>query len=101
MLRLQPLPRYPASARDVSLVLAADVEFRRLRESAAELTDLPLESIRLVDVYEGDDLPAGTVAMTLRLTYRAGDRTLTATEVEAAHEKLVSHLESAVGARRR
>ena len=96
------LPRFPASARDVSLLLPADVAYGQvekvLREQAA---GLPLEQVRLLDVYTGEDLPAGHRALTLRLTYRSSESTLTSEQVEAAHEALVAHLEQQLGARRR
>ena len=69
-----------------------------LREQAA---GLPLEQVRLLDVYTGEDLPAGHRALTLRLTYRSSESTLTSEQVEAAHEALVAHLEQQLGARRR
>lgn len=100
-LRVEPPPRYPASDRDVSLLVDASTLFASVEREVAAVAGIPLESLELLDVYRGDDLPAGKLAMTLRLTYRSRERTLTAEEVESAHESVVARLEGAIGAARR
>ncbi len=98
---IDPLPRYPASERDVTILIDDQLAFGRIADEVATLIEIPLVGLRLLDRYRGDDVPAGRLATTLRLTYRADDRTLTAEEIEAAHEHLVDHLERTVGAARR
>lgn len=100
-LRVTPLPRYPASARDVSLLVASDVAYARVEREVLSLQDLPLTGIELIDVFRGRELASGHMSLTLRLTYRSTERTLTAEEIEAAHESVVAHLERSLGARRR
>lgn len=94
-------PRYPSAERDVSLLLQRGTPWSRIRRTVVQTDEIPLESLDLVDVYEGEDLPAGHVAMTLRLTYRSRERTLTAEQIEAAQGRVVDRLEAALGARRR
>ncbi|HEY0645694.1 MAG TPA: phenylalanine--tRNA ligase subunit beta, partial [Nocardioides sp.] len=67
---------YPVAKEDVALVVAAsvaaaDVE-AALREGAGEL----LESIRLFDVYTGDQVGEGKKSLAYALRFRAPDRTL-------------------------
>ncbi|MBI3414768.1 MAG: hypothetical protein HY043_05510 [Verrucomicrobia bacterium] len=49
-----------------------------------------LESVELFDVFRGQNVPAGQKSLAYAFTYRAADKTLTDTEVNAAHEKLVA-----------
>lgn len=94
----QPIPRFPAATRDVALVVpvatpARDVE-RVVREAAGALA----EDVRLFDRFTGGNLPKDRVSLAFRVVYRAADRTLTDTEVEAAHQNVVSRTHAAFGA---
>ena len=51
-----------------------------------------LERAELFDVFRGKNVPTGSKSVAYAFTYRSGDRTLTDTEVNAAHEKLVGQL---------
>ena len=98
---VNPLPRFPAAERDLSLLLRTEVSYAALAASLEELDHLPLETHELVDVYVGDDLPAGHRSLTLRLVYRAAERTLTSEEIEDAHQAVVDHLQASLGASQR
>jgi phenylalanyl-tRNA synthetase beta chain len=52
-------------------------------------------------VYEGANLPEGKRSLTLRLDYRADDRTLRDEEVDAMHARVVEVLERQFGAQLR
>ena len=68
---------------------------------AAAEAMLPLAGITLIEIYKGDEIPPGHRGMTLRFTFRAADRTLTAAEIEAGQKKLVDTLSKKLGARQR
>jgi phenylalanyl-tRNA synthetase beta chain len=97
-MRVAELPRFPAVGRDIALVVdeaiaAAEVE-RVIRESAGDL----LESVSVVDVYTGQQIPAGRKSLAWRLTLRAPDRTLTAREGDSVREAVASALLERLGA---
>jgi phenylalanyl-tRNA synthetase beta chain len=48
-----------------------------------------LENIELFDVFRGQNVPTGQKSLAYAFTYRNAERTLTDTEVNSAHEKLV------------
>jgi phenylalanyl-tRNA synthetase beta chain len=81
---------FPVAKEDVALVVsdevtAAEVE-AALREGAGEY----LESIRLFDVYTGDQVGAGHKSLAFALRFRAPDRTLTEQETSAARDAAVA-----------
>jgi phenylalanyl-tRNA synthetase beta chain len=89
---------YPLAKEDVALVVdqltpAADVE-AALRDGAGEL----LESLRLFDVYVGQQLPPGRRSLAYALRFRAPDRTLTIDEVSAARDNAVAEAGRRTGA---
>ncbi|QBR91311.1 phenylalanine--tRNA ligase subunit beta [Nocardioides euryhalodurans] len=81
---------YPVAKEDVALVVdesvpAAAVE-AALREGAGEL----LESVRLFDVYTGDQVGGGRKSLAFALRFRAADRTLKEGEAAAARDAAVA-----------
>jgi phenylalanyl-tRNA synthetase beta chain len=99
--RYTPLPRYPGVARDISLVAERRVTYGELRGAVLALGLEECRGVELVDVYEGANLPEGKRSLTLRVEYRADDRTLRDEEVDAMHARVVAALESGFGAQLR
>ena len=96
------LSSYPPAVQDVALsvpesVPAADVE-RALEAGAAAAGDVRLESVRLFDVYTGDQAGEGRKSLAYTLRFRAPDRTLTAAEAGAARDAAVAEAARATGA---
>ncbi len=96
--RAETLVRSPVAYTDLALVVgedvpAADVE-SALRAGGGDL----VESIRLFDVYRGDQVGAGHKSLAYRLTVRAPERTLTTEEVSAVRDAAVAAATSATGA---
>ncbi|MFE2557780.1 phenylalanine--tRNA ligase subunit beta [Streptomyces sp. NPDC059352] len=89
---------FPVATQDVALVVATEVPAAEveaaLREGAGEL----LESIRLFDVYTGDQLGEGTKSLAYALKFRAPDRTLTVDEASAARDAAVALATERTGA---
>jgi phenylalanyl-tRNA synthetase beta chain len=75
-----------------------------LAELLERVRDEGLENCRdaqLVDIYEGSNLPEGKRSVTLRMEYRASERTLRDEEVDEMHGRLVQALEEKFGAQQR
>lgn len=94
----RPLPRFPASKRDLSLLAPADLPEAKIREKI--LSETLVESAFLYDRYQGAGIPAGFVSLTYELTFRHPERTLSAEEVEAAVTRILEGL-AALGVRLR
>jgi phenylalanyl-tRNA synthetase beta chain len=100
-LRFAALPRFPASTRDLAVVVrdgvpAGDVE-RAVRKAAGDLG----ESVGLFDRFVGGAVPAGHASLALHVVYRAPDRTLTDAEVDQRHAQVVAEVEREFGAQLR
>lgn len=99
--RYAPLARFPSVVRDVSLLVARRVTFAELQQAALALRVAYCQSVELVDVYEGEKLPAGKRSLTLRCAYRAPERTLRDEEVDALHAQIVGALVTQFDAQQR
>jgi phenylalanyl-tRNA synthetase beta chain len=100
-LRFAPLPRFPASTRDLAIVVrdevpAGDVE-HAVRAAAGDLG----EAVALFDRFLGGNVPAGHASLALHVVYRAPDRTLTDAEVDQRHAHVLAEVEKRFGAQLR
>jgi phenylalanyl-tRNA synthetase beta chain len=95
---LQPIPRYPGSERDVSLLVDARTPAAAAVEAVQALGEPAIESITVFDEYTGAGIDSGRKALGYRIVYRAADRTLTEAEVSALHETVLGHLTRRLGA---
>lgn len=98
----QDLTSFPEVREDIAIVVAdeitADQVLGVLRHAGAPL----LADAEVFDVYrDAGKLGAGNVSLAVRLAYRAGDRTLTDTEVAVLREKIAGALEQELGGRLR
>ena len=98
---IEPLPRFPAIVRDLSLLVDERLPAADLRGTIRAQAARSLVEIREFDRYRGKGVPEGQVSLSVRLTFRDADRTLTDAEVQQAVEGIVGALERAHGARLR
>ena len=97
----RPLPIYPSSARDVSLLIKRNIGFAEIKSVITE-RDLELcRNTEFVDVYEGKGVGEDERSITIRLEYRSDQRTLLDEEVETINREILNVLESNLGAKQR
>jgi phenylalanyl-tRNA synthetase beta chain len=96
--KLEPLPRFPAIERDLSLVVAEDVSFAALQDLVWRCKPAHLESVQFVTTYRGKPLTGGTKSVTLKLTFRDPQKTLTNEAADAAVSGVVSAAKSNLAA---
>ncbi|MBQ3107890.1 MAG: phenylalanine--tRNA ligase subunit beta [Firmicutes bacterium] len=94
----KPLPKYPASSRDIALLLDESVEAAKVEAIIRGAAGSLLESVALFDVYRGKQVPEGKKSAAFTMAYRAADHTLTEEEVVKAHTKVLKALEAELGA---
>lgn len=95
-----PLPRFPASTRDIALLCDDALPVLTIEKAIkAQIGDI-LESVSLFDHYKGAQIPEGKKSLAFAISMRAADRTLTDAEVNAAMERALNAV-SALGAQLR
>jgi phenylalanyl-tRNA synthetase beta chain len=99
--RVRPLPRFPSVVRDISMLMADTVPARDVRATIHEAGPPTLAGVAEFDRYQGKGVPEGQVSLSLHLTFRANDRTLTDAEVDTAMQSIVEALAARHGAVRR
>jgi phenylalanyl-tRNA synthetase beta chain len=93
--KYEPLPRFPAVRRDLSVIVDEPVTWQQLTEAVSGV-DQPLrEAVEYVTTYRGKPAPAGRKSVTLTLVYRCADRTLRGEEVDEQVEQVLAALRRA------
>ncbi|GAA2234291.1 phenylalanine--tRNA ligase subunit beta [Rarobacter faecitabidus] len=86
----EPVSAYPVSKEDLAFVVdegvPAEAVAAALRVGGGDL----VESVRLFDVYRGDQLGEGKKSLAFALRLRADDRTLTAQDAAAVRESAIT-----------
>jgi phenylalanyl-tRNA synthetase beta chain len=99
--RAESLPRFPSVVRDVSILLDAILPAAAVRGTIRSSAPDTLAEVTEFDRYRGKGVPDDRVSLSLRLTFRSPDRTLTDGEVDEAMNRIVAALAAAHGAVRR
>ena len=86
----KPLLQFPSSRRDVAMLVPEATTHEAVLQTVKQAKPANLESVELFDVFRGKYVPEGQKSLAYAFTYRAPDKTLTDTEVNAVHEKIVS-----------
>ncbi|MBR1658572.1 MAG: phenylalanine--tRNA ligase subunit beta [Synergistaceae bacterium] len=90
----KPASSFPASFRDISLLVSIDKSndsvMNDIRECVNESgnDDIVLEGLRIFDIYSGKGIPEGFRSLAYTLSYRSRNRTLTVEEVETLHNNV-------------
>jgi phenylalanyl-tRNA synthetase beta chain len=91
-------PRFPSVDRDISILVDDTTAAQSVRDTVRALAIPNLADLREFDRYAGKGIPDGKVSLSVRLTFRAPDRTLTDAEVQSAMDDLLIALKDEHGA---
>jgi phenylalanyl-tRNA synthetase beta chain len=91
--QVRPLPRFPASARDLALVVPEAVEAAAVAKGLREAGGALVEEVELFDLYRGEQVAPGTKSLAFRVRYRDPEATLTDARVDEAHRRVLAEAE--------
>ena len=96
--RFEPISIYPKVERDLAIVvdkgILSDMPIEGIYATGGEW----VESVRLFDVYEGEQVPEGKKSLAYTIVYHSTTQTLTDKTVNALHGRVVEHLRQELGA---
>jgi phenylalanyl-tRNA synthetase beta chain len=100
-LRTVSLPRFPSVVRDLSVLVDSALPATAVRGTIRTAASALLAHAIEFDRYRGKGVPDGRVSLSIRLTFRSSERTLTDAEVDEAMTRIVDALGATHGAVRR
>jgi phenylalanyl-tRNA synthetase beta chain len=86
------IPRYPATSRDVTLIVDRGVEAQSVIAAVLDVEEPLIEDVGVFGVFEGKQLPEGKKSISFRITYRSSAETLEDETVTRIHREVASHL---------
>jgi len=99
--KYKALPKFPAVTRDMAILIDDSVLVQDIEDIMWKQGGNIVESIKLFDVYKGEQVPAGKKSIAYSIIYRLENKTLTDAEVNKVHDKIVRTLENRLGAQLR
>src|SRR5687768_9963275 len=93
-IRVDPLPNYPSVTQYILLGIDDTLPSAQVRRTVGDAAPQTLVRVREFDRYQGKGVPDGRVSLSLRLTFRSPERTLTDAEVQSAMDAVLSALKT-------
>ena len=91
--KYSPLPKYPATTRDLALVCEENAESAIIYDIIKAQSGEIFESCKAFDVYKGDKIGEGKKSVAFAISFRHSERTLSDEEVTAVIDKILAELE--------
>jgi phenylalanyl-tRNA synthetase beta chain len=94
----EDLGTYPPAVQDLAVVADRDVPAADVVTIARRAGGKLTRDVRVFDVYEGDQVPAGKRSLALRLVMRSPERTLSEKDISEVRRRVLQALERELGA---
>jgi phenylalanyl-tRNA synthetase beta chain len=92
------ISKFPAVTRDAAFVIPDAMEADQMLNIVLVQEEDLLENVIIFDVYKGKEISEGK-SLGLRFSYRASDRTLTDSEANAVHDRIMQKTVNLTGAK--
>jgi phenylalanyl-tRNA synthetase beta chain len=92
------LVTYPPAEQDLAVIVDGGVPAAEVVATAREAGGKLVAEVRVFDVYEGEQVPAGKRSLALRVLMRSAERTLNEKDIASVRAKIVGALEREFGA---
>ena len=93
----KPLPKFPATTRDLSLICDDEIPVAELEKAIKGAVGKILEKVTLFDVYKGKQIEDGKKSVSYSISMRSHEGTLTDEQADGAMKRVLKAL-SALGA---
>ncbi len=91
--QMQPIAKFPSIVRDLSFFIENDTSPERIQKVLEACNQPLLVAYKLMEIYRDiEHVPKGKEGMLWSLTYRSDNKTLTDTEIDAIHEKIIDEV---------
>lgn len=91
-LRVEPLPRFPSSSRDLALLVPEELPAQEVEALIDGEGGKLLQEVKLFDLYAGSQVPEGLRSLAYSLKFGSKERTITEKEIEALEAKIINKL---------
>ncbi|KPA08814.1 phenylalanyl-tRNA synthetase subunit beta [Candidatus Magnetomorum sp. HK-1] len=86
----RPLPRYPATERDMTLILDKKVHAKDIIDVMKSCNEKLVSDIQIFSVYDGAPISEGKKSMSFRITFRSWEETLKDEKINQIHTDIAN-----------
>jgi phenylalanyl-tRNA synthetase beta chain len=91
-IQFQPIPKFPATTRDISIIVDKNTETQKMVASIERANEKLIEDLLIFDVYEGTPIAAGKKSVSFRITYRSSLKTLEDEKINHLNKTITDRL---------
>jgi phenylalanyl-tRNA synthetase beta chain len=95
------LPKFPASRRDLSLLLDEEINFNKLKKTAQKIEKKLLKKVNLFDYYKGSKIEKGKKSYAISFVFQDDEKTLKDKQIDKIMNKIQTTFEREYGAKLR
>lgn len=88
----QPIPKFPATTRDITIIVDKNIESQRIVKSIEGTNEELIEKLHLFDVYEGAPIAGGKKSISFRIIYQSPHKTLEDEEINRLNKTITDRL---------
>jgi phenylalanyl-tRNA synthetase beta chain len=88
----QPLSKYPAAVRDISVLVPRNVLVEEVLEKIEMVSPL-IKDVDLFDIYEGEEIPEGKKNLSFHIIFQAKDHQVSPQEIDQIQSKIIQVLQ--------
>jgi phenylalanyl-tRNA synthetase beta chain len=88
----QPLSKYPAAVRDISVLVPRNVLVEEVLEKIEMVSPL-IKDVDLFDIYEGEEIPEGKKNLSFHIVFQAKDHQVSPQEIDQIQSKIIQVLQ--------
>ncbi len=92
------IPKFPAAVRDLSIVVAKNLQYQDIEKATKAASVNKLQSLNLFDVFESEKLGADKKAMAISFTFLDIEKTLTDKDIDMMMAKIIASYEKELSA---
>lgn len=100
-IKYSPLPKYPSMTRDIAVIVREEILVGNIEKIILKHGSGLIESVKLFDIYRGNQIQEGLKSVAYSIVYRSYDRTLTEEEINNIQEAIIKDLETSIEAKLR
>ena len=84
----RPLPKYPSTTRDMTLILDNSVQAKEILDVMKSCNEKLVSDIHIFSVYDGKPIPESKKSMSFRITFRSWEETLKDEKINQIHKDI-------------
>lgn len=88
----RPIPKFPATTRDITLIVDQNIEAERILSSIRQVDEEWVEKLSIFDIFTGNLIPAEKKSVSLRIVYRSEQKTLEDETVNQIHKNITDRI---------